>query len=102
MVKQLVFHGCGIMNSHEWYGCNHTVAGIHLVCPRREALVCWIRWADSLWLSSYTGEHSLLWGLHTLLDALSEADFAHVEELRREWMEIAITSGLAEVLGEVL
>ena len=20
MVKQLVFHGCGIMNSHEWYG----------------------------------------------------------------------------------
>ena len=46
---------------------------------------------------------SLLWGLHTLLEyALSEAWFARVEVLRKEWMEIAHTSGLAAVLGEVL
>ena len=45
---------------------------------------------------------SLLWGLYTLLDALSDEWFARVEDLRKEWMEIAHTSGLAAVLGEVL
>ena len=41
-------------------------------------------------------------GLHTLLDAPSEVDFARVEELRKEWMDLALESGLAAAIGQVM
>jgi len=34
----------------------------HPLCPHREAMVCWVRWADSLWKDTYTGgQHVSFW-----------------------------------------
>ena len=63
LAKQLVFHGCGIIPTREWYMVPARHQQRTALCPHREALVCWVRWADSLWKRQYTGEQNVsLWG----------------------------------------